>query len=415
MMNKNIFHLAVIGGGASGLVAAISAAREAERLGKKIKISVYESNPRIGKKILVTGNGRCNFTNESISGKNFHGEKELAEKIYLRFDNESVKSFFRSMGMPAKSDFAGRVYPMSSQATSVLDSLRFELKRLGIEEVCNTKIVSLQRSGKGFILNKNIYADRCIIATGGKAAPVQGSDGSGFDLLGRFNINISPLDPALAPIVCENFTKALKGIRAQGKISIKCAGKVLSEDTGEIQYTDYGLSGIPSMQVSRFASQALREKKADVYAYVDSAPGFSSEELMQFIGSLSRNNPSLPAEMLLSGIMPKRLGVTLLSDCSISPLLEAGKIFPAVAEKIVSVVKNKKYKISSVKGFNDAQVTSGGIVGDEIDNDTLELRRVKGVYVCGEIINVDGDCGGYNLQWAWSSGFVAGISAVREI
>lgn len=413
-MKNNCMSIAVIGGGASGLVAAVSAARESNKNGKKVKITVYESNPRIGKKILVTGNGRCNFTNDLISEINFHGEKELAVNIYSRFSNETVKDFFRSMGLLSKSDFAGRVYPMSSQASSVLDALRFELKRCGIEEICDTKITSIQKADKGFILNGKYHADKCIIATGGKAAPVQGSDGNGFDLLRKFNVQITPLEPALTPIVCDNFTKALKGIRAQGKISIKSAGKTLGEDTGEIQYTDYGLSGIPSMQVSRFAAQALREKKADVFAFVDSCPYFSADELKNFILSLISDNPQLPAEMLLAGIMPKRLGVTLLSDCSVNASLEIGKIFPAVAEKIVFAVKNKKYRINSVKGFNDAQVTAGGISGNEIDPDTLELKKLKGVYVCGEIINVDGDCGGYNLQWAWSSGFVAGISAVRE-
>ncbi|MBR3768414.1 MAG: aminoacetone oxidase family FAD-binding enzyme [Clostridia bacterium] len=413
MKSNNALKIAVIGGGASGLTAAIFAAREAKKIGKNVKVTVYEGNSRIGKKILVTGNGRCNFTNENISSVNYHGETALAQSICEKFTNEDVKEFFCSLGLFSKSDFAGRVYPMSNQATAVLDALRFELIRLGIEEVTDTKIVSLKKDSHGFILNERYHCDKCIIATGGKAAPVQGSDGSGFILLKDFGIEVSSLLPALTPIVCEDFTKSLKGIRAQGKISIKCGGKLLSEDTGEIQYTDYGLSGIPSMQVSRFVSGTLNVNKTDVFAFVDSCPFFTADELKSALLTIIKNNPSLPGEMLLSGIMPKRLGMTLLSECSVNPSKNIGIIHDAVLDRIVSAVKNKKYKVTAVKGFNDAQVTSGGIVGKEINFDTLELKKVKGIYVCGEIVDVDGDCGGYNLQWAWSSGAAAGINSVR--
>lgn len=414
MMN-NEFSVAVIGGGASGLVAAISAARQAEKLRKRVKITVYEANPRVGKKILVTGNGRCNFTNDNISVDNFHGEKKLAEEVLNLYSSEAIKDFFYSLGLFSKSDAVGRVYPMSSQASAVLDVLRYEIEAVGIEVVCDTKISLLEyRNGK-FVLNGKFYADKCIIATGGKAAPVHGSDGSGYKLLEKYGINVTPLLPALTPLTCVDFSKSLKGIRAQGKIMIKCAGRILAEDTGEIQYTEYGLSGIPSMQVSRFAATALYEGKADVYAVVDSCPYFTEEELKNELLGLIAHNPYLPGELLLSGILPKKLGMSFLSDCSVNPTKEIAKLHRAVVDKIVKTVKEKKYKISSVRGFSDAQVTCGGISGKEIVFETLELKKVHGLYVCGEIINIDGDCGGYNLQWAWSSGMLAGISAVRSI
>lgn len=407
--------IAVIGGGASGLVAAISAARESLKQNKNVRISVLEANSRVGKKILVTGNGRCNFTNENISAENFHGERELAYSVYRDFDCEKTLDFFRSIALFSKSDFAGRVYPLSNQATAVLDALRCEAQKLGIEEITETKITSVEKHGSGFILNGNIKAKVCILATGGKAAPVQGSDGSGFSLLKEFGVKVTPLYPALAPLVCENFPKNLKGIRAQGKISIRHQGKILCEDTGEIQYTDYGLSGIPSMQVSRSASLALAQKSGDVVAVVDSCPSFTEEELGEILNGLIRRNPSMSGELLLAGLLPKRLGITLLADCCVNSSKEIGKIYPAVVRKITAAVKNKKYKVCSVKGFNDAQVTTGGIPAWEINGNTLELKKIKGMFVAGEIIDVDGDCGGYNLQWAWSSGYKAGINAVREI
>ena len=414
MMKKSkSMTVAVIGGGASGLASAVFAARAAVTSNIPVTVNVYDSNPRVGKKILVTGNGRCNFSNENISASNFHGDTELAVSVYSRFDNYNTREFFHSIGVFPKADNAGRVYPMSLQATAVLDALRQECMSLGVREICDTKITSLAKSGRGFVLNESLYADKVILATGGKAAPVQGSDGSGFELLRSFGVECAPLLPALTPLICDGFTKSLKGIRAQGRITLKCDGRILSEDTGEIQYTDYGLSGIPSMQVSRFAAEKLYEKKT-VYAHVDSAPFLTADELRKELIMLTRNNPDMPAEMLLSGIIPKKLGSYILSECSLNLSLKIGKLNPAVVDKIVTAVKNKKYKLASVKGFSDAQVTAGGIRASEINPVTMELKKLKGVHVCGEIVNVDGDCGGYNLQWAWSSAYVAGTSIIRE-
>lgn len=414
--NKGVFSLAVIGGGASGLVAAISAARTAQKNNKKINISIYEANPRVGKKILVTGNGRCNITNTNISPNCYFGSKDLFFGVYEHFDNNALIAFLEELGLKVKTDFAGRVYPLSNQAASVLDVLRYELLRLKINVVCDTKIVSLKKTARGFLLNDEFFADACIISTGGKAASVHGSDGSGFELLKPFNIKTTPIFPALTALCVENFTKALKGIRADGEIAIKCAGKTLLRASGEIQYTEYGLSGIPSMQVSRAASEQLLLNKAkDVFAVVDSAVSVSDEELKQFLLSFARNNPEMPGEMLLAGLMPKRLGATLMSDCSLSIEKSVKCINQGAFDKLVNAIKHKKYKISSVKGFNDAQVTAGGISAKEIDFNTLELKKVKGMYVCGEIADVDGTCGGYNLQWAFSSGYLAGQKSVMEI
>ena len=374
--SRNKMSIAVIGGGAAGLASAIFAARAAKENNKAVEIIIYDKNPRVGKKILVTGNGRCNFTNENVSPRNFHGDSRLAFDIYSRFTYEDTEDFFHGIGVFPKADAAGRVYPMSSQATAVLDALRCECNKLGIREACDTAISEIRRKGNGFLLNNSFYADKIILATGGKAAPVQGSDGSGFGLLRPFGIECAPLLPALTALNCDKFTKSLKGIRAQGKITLKCEGKVIAEDTGELQYTDYGLSGIPSMQVSRFASEALNENKA-VYAYVDSAPVFTADELKSELLFIVKNNPAMPAEMLLSGIMPKKLGMFILSECSLNLSLNVGKLNSAVIDKIVTAVKNKKYKISSVKGFNDAQVTAGGIAASEIDPRTMELKKIR--------------------------------------
>lgn len=414
-MNK-IRNVGIIGGGASGLLAGIFAAKTAESLEKKVNITVYEANSRVGKKILVTGNGRCNLTNMNMSGCFYYGSKKLFESVYQQFDNKQLIRFFEQLGLASKTDFAGRVYPLSNQAAGVLDVLRYEAQRLGVKFVTDTKITSLQCTQDGFLLNKKYFADKCIVAAGGKACPVHGSDGSGFDLLKSIGVNINGTFPALTAIEIGGFTKSLKGIRAEGAICVKVNGKVLAQAKGELQYTDYGISGIPAMQVSRFVSeQIICNGAGEVAVYVDSVPAMSEDSLKKFLLNIINNNPSLPCEMLLAGLMPKRLGSFLLSEVSINPQKELSAVHPAVVDKIVSVIKNKKYKATGVKGFNDAQVTAGGVAEDEINCLTLELKKYSGLYVCGEIVDVDGDCGGYNLQWAFSGGYVAGVNAVREI
>lgn len=413
--NSEIKQLAVIGGGASGIFAALSAARESKKTGHNIIVTIYESNPRIGKKLLVTGNGRCNFTNSDIKEDNYHGASSLAYSVYKKFDYINCCDFFKSIGIIPKIDQAGRIYPMSLQASSVLDALRYDLETYGINVLCDSPVFSVERHNNGYLINNEYYADACIIATGGKAAPVHGSNGSGFELLRNFNISVVPVLPALSPIVCDLFPKGLKGVRAQGTVSIKVNGKVIARDTGEIQYTDFGLSGIPSMQVSGVVSRALNTSSDRVYACVDSCPALSEAELKDYICALIRSKPDMPGENLLSGIIPKKLGITFLCDCSVNPTKKIGILSIGVIDKIVAQIKNKKYVVKSVKGFNEAQVSCGGICSDEICFETLELKKLKNVFVCGEIVDVDGDCGGYNLQWAWSSGFVAGVNAVREI
>ena len=407
--------IAVIGGGASGLFAAISAAAEARRLCRDVDITVFEANQRVGKKLLVSGNGRCNLSNINMSADFYRGAPELFSAVYKKFDVHSVTQFFNTAGLLLRTDAAGRIYPVNNQASSVLDVLRREAERCGITENVGIKIERLEPVRGGLLLNSAVYADACIIACGGRAAPVHGCDGGGYPLLSRWGVKITPLYPALSPICLCDFTKALKGIRAESAIAIKRNGGVIAKSEGELQYTDYGVSGIPAMQISRFAAAALNENKADLFLFVDSAPFIEADALREFFLSNRKRDPDKSCELLLSGIVPKRLADVLLSKCSINPQKNIGGLHEAVFDKITAALKNAKYKISSVKGFADAQVTAGGVDAAEIDFETLRLKKAKGIYICGEIADIDGDCGGYNLQWAWSSGYTAGKSAVREL
>ncbi len=408
--------IAVVGAGASGLMAAVQAAKQAEKTNRQVKIILYDGNARAGKKILATGNGRCNLTNLNMTDKFYFGSIDSFNAVYPQFDNKALIDFFADTGMAVRSDAAGRVYPLSNQASSVLDALRYETERLGVEIVTETKITSIKKSGDGFLLNGEYYADKCILACGGKACPVHGSDGSGYALLKSLGIAVTDVFPALTAIEIKDFTKSLKGIRAEGCITVKSAGKVLARSRGELQYTDYGISGIPAMQVSRSISEMLcGGKKADIFVCVDSVPSMSADELHDFLMNIIRRNPSLPCEMLLAGLMPKRLGAYLLSEVSINPAKALSSVNAGAVDKVVAAVKNKKYRPFTVKGFNDAQITAGGADMNGFYADTLESKKLKGLFVCGELADVDGDCGGYNLQWAFSSGYVAGINAVRGL
>lgn len=414
MNSNNSPVLAIIGGGASGLAASIFAAQAAALKGFDIKIKIFEANPRVGKKILVTGNGRCNFSNDDMSPSHFHGDVILAEKALVSFSKNDTVRFFKSGGLFSRKDTAGRIYPLSNQASSVLDFFRSEAQRYKVEVFTDYKVLSVKKSGGKFLINGENHADAVIVACGGKAAAVHGSDGSFFSVLHSLGVRIAELYPALTPLCIADFTKALKGIRAEGKITVKRSGTAIASESGELQYTDYGISGIPAMQVSGRIAPLLKDGMP-VYVFVDSAPSIDADELKRYILSMLKTDPQRPIEMLLSGIMPKRLAVFLLNELSFKTDKTLKTVNPAAIDKIVSAIKNKKYTVSGVKGFADAQVTVGGVPVDELRADTLELRKVKNMYVCGEAVNVDGDCGGYNLQWAWSSAYVAASSAVGEL
>ena len=409
-----LFRIAVIGGGASGLVAAVSAAQEAQKLNKHVDITVFEANQRVGKKLLVTGNGRCNLTNRNISSANYRGSTGLFEKVYMRFDNEDTLAFFTELGLYTKTDQAGRVYPLSNQASSVLDCLRDALEKYTIHIVSETAIASLTKGKNGFLLNGKFSADAVIVAAGGKAAPIHGSNGSGYKLLENFGVRCTPLFPALTALNIKNFTKSLKGIRAEGRLSVLFNGKILASSSGELQFTDYGISGIPAMQVSRFAA-VNAGKNGRLTVITDCAPELPFEKLADILETAKRFSPDKTMENVLAGIMPKRLGAYLLTLCSVSPAMKAGVADKGTLDRIISAIKKSEFEITSVRGFSEAQVTAGGIKEEEIDPHTLMLKKAEKVYICGEIADIDGECGGYNLQWAFSSGAIAGKSVIRGI
>ena len=406
-MKRQIF---IIGGGPAGMMAAIIAAREGAC------VTILEHNDRIGKKILSTGNGRCNFTNVNQSSKYYRSDnKGFAWKVVEHFSFDDTLAFFEELGIYAKNKNGG-LYPFSEQASAVLDVLRMEIDRLNIRVITQTDVCNIKPGKKEFQINcKNTsyQADAVILATGSKAAPKLGSDGSGYSLAKMLGHSMIPVVPALVQLKCkENFYKSLAGVRLQGKVHLLVNGKEVSSDTGEIQLTAYGISGIPVFQVSRFASRAIYEKKK-VEAILDFMPDFSEKEFFDFVLKRIETRPEKNMEDFFTGLLNKKVSQVILKIANIRNTQKAGTIRKDEMIRIVNTVKEFRTEVIEANPFDQAQICAGGVDTKEINPETMESLLIKNLYFAGEIMDVDGICGGYNLQWAWSSGYLAGKGAAH--
>ncbi len=406
--------LSIIGGGASGMSAAIEAAKRA-KYGGCPEIVIFERLQRVGKKILSTGNGRCNLLNENLDFNKYHGDKLLLKNVFNEYPLESDIEFFKDAGLYTRTLDGGRIYPLSLQAQSVLDSLRFELEKYKIKVVLNEKITKIKKSRDKFILNDEYYSDAVIAAGGGASSPFLGSDGSCFDLLSQMGIKISAAYPSLTGIIFKNKDKSLKGARSEGKISVLENDKIVVSSKGELQYTDYGVSGIPAMECSGTAAKLLNESNNKICVKIDSLPEFSANEIISYIENRKSSNPDLLCENLLSGIVPKKLGLSKLKASSINLNAPLSSVTKNQILTLSRKIKDETFLISGVLGFNNSQVTKGGASTDEFNNKTLESLKVKGLFASGEVLDVDALCGGFNLMWAWSSGRCAGKHALEYL
>ncbi len=403
--------VAVIGGGASGMMAAVTAASGGAH------VILLEHKDRIGKKILSTGNGRCNFTNTHQEPICYHSEDPLFPwEVVERFNAQAVISFFLQMGVYSKNR-NGYIYPNSDQASAVLDAFRMELDRLKVEIRTGIECREIRPGKKGFTIltdQEPVRADRVILCAGSKAAPATGSDGSGYDLAKKLGHRILPVLPALTALKCEEkFFKSIAGVRANGSVSIWSDGECIAKDTGEIQLTDYGISGIPVFQVSRYASQLLYEKK-ETDAVLDFMPDFTKAQTNAFLRARAQTRPDKSAEMFLIGLFHKKLCDLWIRLSKIPRQRKAGELTGDEIACLTDLIKDFRVRIRETNSYDKAQVCCGGIDTREVDPETLESVYVPGLYFAGEILDVDGMCGGYNLTFAWASGYAAGRSAAVE-
>lgn len=397
--------IAVVGGGPAGMTAAIKAA-EAGAF-----VTLYEGNDRVGKKILSTGNGRCNFSNERMGAQFYHGSgRELTEHILERFGTDWTTAFFEGLGMRIKSR-DGYLYPASDQASTVLDLLRYEMERRQIAVHTGTKITEIRPQNGKFVLmpGKTTY-DAVILACGGCAAPETGSDGNGFALAEKLGHRIIPPVPALCALRCqETFYKQVAGVRCDAEVTLFVEGQAAASERGELQLTDYGLSGIPVFQVSRYAAKALREKKR-VTARVSFLPDFDEEACNAFFEKRLAVQAEDEMTVFLTGIVNKKINSLLLKLAGIREQERAGKVNAAALERLIRLYCGLETEIVAANGFDRAQVCAGGVDCSEVTQHLMS-KKLPGLYFAGEILDVDGICGGYNLQWAFASGAAAGEAA----
>ena len=392
--------LAIIGGGASGLCAAIEARFE----NPNIDITIFEKMSKPCKKILATGNGRCNFSNKDLSPVHFYGEKSFLRDL-LTSPFADSEGFFRSLGVLAYEEDE-RLYPRSQQASTIKDALVNKAISDGVIIKTDCTVFEIKKNKNSFFINGEAF-DAVIICGGGKASSVHGSDGSCYKLLTAFGHSSTPLYPALCGLtVSDKDLNLLKGVRAECQARLYSENSLLGSEEGEIQFNDKAISGIPIMNLSH-----LCENKKNLYVSLDLCPEIDEKELTEHIKASVNNSKDIEFEVVLNGIVNLKLGYALMNRCFIKPKTICENISNQQIKNVVSMLKAFEINISSAKGFDSAQVTKGGIKTDEISSKTMMSKIVDGVFACGEILDIHGDCGGYNLHLAWTTGRIAGSSA----
>jgi predicted Rossmann fold flavoprotein len=392
---NRIYHTAVLGGGAAGLVAAISAQRKGN------SVVICERMPVIGKKLLITGGGRCNLLNETLD-ESFYTATDigLVREVFKRFGKKEILKFFEELGLRVYAE-GHRIFPFTNQASSVIKVLEMEIQRSRIQVALDYEVFKIETTGHGFSLlagnGRRVDCRAVVVAAGGKSYPALGSNGSGYPLAALFGHHIiDPVPSAVPLVVKDRLCHLLQGIKVTARVESLIDGRAAEKASGDVLFTKYGLSGTAVLDVSESISKALNRgrsaKRPEVEISVDFIPFISREGLKEELER--RGGRGFRQEELLTGILPNRFAAI------------AGK---AIGEGAASL-KDRRFRVFGTRGWNEAEFTAGGIDAGEVNARTLESRSQKGLYFAGEILDVQGRRGGYNLAWAWASGFVAGLT-----
>lgn len=398
----------VIGGGASGLMAAIMAARQGA------KVTLLEKNKQTGKKLLVTGNGRCNFTNRNQELSNYRSDAPAFVKEALQaYSMPDTVGFFEELGVLVK-DRYGYLYPNSGQAASVAELLRLEAQRLQIKMSCNTEVLSVEKTDNIFKVKTGGWTyegDAVILACGSKAAPETGSTGDGYRLAQSFGHTVIKPLPALTGVhAAEKDCAKLAGVRQDAVVTLFTDGEKCIEDQGEVQFTSYGLSGIPIFQVSRYVSRAL-EAGQRCEVTLDLWVTHTAELIERILKEKQAFTGNRTGTDVLLGMFPEKLSQVLLERAGISVKKKGKDWSDKELHKLAAQMKQLRFTVTKCRGYEQAQVCTGGVPLNELKGISMESSLVPGLYLAGELLDVDGACGGYNLQWAWTSGCLAGKHA----
>ncbi len=403
---KSCYDTIIVGGGASGLAAAVFCARFS---GNGDGILLLERAARVGRKLLSTGNGTCNISNSKADPSRYHGADatRFTAPALANFPPSACEDFFRSLGLLLVTESDGRAYPLCRQAAAVLDCLRLELQAHGVKEQCDAHVTALIPHAQGWQVVSSagtFVARRVILCTGGAAAPSLGGSAESYALATALGHRKTPLFPSIVQVKTEtDWVRAVKGLRTDATVTFSLDGQPLCSHTGELLFTEYGISGPAVMQISRVVGDWERRKAGEMTATIDLLPHVSAGELI----TLLANRANRRAEDYLTGVLHKRIGQTVCRAAGFPLSQEMGCLTPAQRERIVHTIKHFTLRVLGTQGFGGAQVTAGGIATQDICPHTMESRLARGVYLVGELTDIDGDCGGYNLQWAWASAYAA--------
>ena len=394
----------IIGGGASGIMAALTAAEKPDR-----RVIVLERQQRIGRKLLATGNGRCNLTNTGASAENYHGENpDFALSALESFSPQEALDFFHSLGLMTVEEYGGRVYPLSNSANSVVDVLRFALESRGVELRCSCVVREILRRDGGYLVRYDegeIFAHKLIVACGGAAGAKLGGVSDGYELLKPLGHKRTGLYPSLVQLVTDNeYPRALKGVRADCRLRLMSGEDELARSEGELQFTETGLSGPAAFDISRECAMAGKGPYVSANFFKD----YHFEDIVNMLRARRAALPELSAGEIFTGMLHNRLGRMVVKYAGLDMNIPCKRLDETELEALARAATDFRLKLIGTGGFDAAQVTAGGIKTGGFNPETLESWFMPGLFVCGELMDVDADCGGYNLQWAWASGRLAG-------
>lgn len=399
------YDVAIIGAGPGGIMAAITASQ----CGKRVVL--VDKNSTVGRKLLSTGNGRCNLTNKVISVNRYHGAyPDFIEFVIGRFDQNAVISFFRKLGLILKEEDCGRMFPRTNQASSVVEVLSQKLNSNSVHVLLDSQVSEIEKPDDWLISfqnGKNIKSEKLIIATGGRAAHYLGSTGDGLHWAKKFGHSIVLTHAALVPIeTVETWPKEVQGTKVEAHLEAVCCGSVICESSGDLLFTSYGLSGLSVLALSGKIADCIRTDEVKIY--IDLFHDISECALDKLLSETIKNGVCKTINEALIGILPGNLVPLIIRECGIAENSGVKTLSEEIVQMAVRKMKKLSLTVSKLRPFKEAQVTSGGVDAHEIDKDSMESKITKNLYFAGEVIDVDGDSGGFNLQWAWSSGFVAG-------
>ena len=396
-------NVCVIGGGAAGMMAAITAADCGHR------VTLLERQARVGRKLMATGNGRCNLTNRHAVPEHYHGEnRDFCAYALSAFDVDATLDWFSAHGLVTMAEESGRIYPYSNMAGSVLDVLRYALERPEIDLRAGCTVTRIRRRGDGFTVESDqgsFSADKVVLCAGGAAGSKVGGVMDGYQLAKHLGHHRTALYPSLVQLkTAPTYPRALKGVKAEARVRILRGREVLAENRGEILFTEYGISGPAVFEISRAAATGGEGLSVEL----DFLPDWEDSSTMDWLQQRRGSAGTRESGTLLAGTLHSRLGQMVCKAAGFTSQ-SADTLTDNDLHRIARCLRTFTLDIQGVCGFDQAQVTAGGLRTDEFDPQTMESRLVPGFYACGEVLDIDGDCGGYNLQWAWSSGHLAGL------